>query len=113
MPESATDRTGLSQGCRLMATASLDLDKYVYQRDGRGGHSRNAGCLADGPRADSAQLLLHFTGQAAAGMVVEPFGHGGLLRFLQTLDGALLLQKVAFVLDFRFHGLQFVAERGR
>ena len=45
--------------------ASLDLDKYVYQRDGRGGHSRNAGCLADGPRADSGQLLLHFTGQAS------------------------------------------------
>ena len=46
-------------------------------------------------------------------VVVEPVGDGALLGFLHALDGALLLQQVAFVLDFGFDRLEFVAEFGR
>ena len=66
--------------------------------------------MAEGARADLRELLLHFAGEAADRSVVEPFGNGVLLGLLQALDGALLLQEVAFVLDFGFDGLEFVAD---
>ena len=59
------------------------------------------------------QRFLYLAGEAADRTVVEPLGNGALLGFLEAVDGALLLQKIAGVLDFGFDRLEFVAGRGR
>jgi len=42
--------------------------------------------------------------------IVEPLRNGVLLGLFQALNGALLLQKIAFVFDFGFDGLEVVAD---
>src|SRR6266566_5645316 len=69
--------------------------------------------MAQGTRTNFQQLLLHLARQAAYRTIVEPFRDVALLRFLQTLDGPLLLLQIAFVFDFGFHGFEFVADGGK
>ena len=65
--------------------------------------------MAEGAGANLDQYFLHFAGEAADRAVVKPLRDGVLLGFFQALDGALLLQEIAFVFDFGFDGLQVVA----
>ncbi len=65
--------------------------------------------MAEGARTNLDQYFLHLAGESADRTIVEPLRDGVLLGFFQALDGALLLQKIAFVFDFGFDGLQIVA----
>ena len=69
--------------------------------------------MAESSGTDLEEFLLHFAGKAADGAVVEPVGDGTLLGFLQAIDGALLLGKIAGIFDFGFDGFEVVAFAGR
>ena len=68
--------------------------------------------MGQGAGLHAAQSLLHLAREAADRLIVEPIRDGALLRFLQPLHGALLLKKIAFVLDFGFDRLELVADFG-
>ena len=65
--------------------------------------------MAKGAGTDPDQRFLYLARQATDRTVVEPLRNGVLLGFLEPLDGALLLQQIAGVLDFSLDRLQFVA----
>ncbi len=94
---------------RLLAPLRLDFDENVHQGHCRWSDSRNTRSMAQSPGTDSDQRLLYLARQATHRTIVEPLRNGVLLGFLQPLDGALLLQQIAGVLDFRLGGLQFVS----
>jgi hypothetical protein len=93
----------------LLTSLGLDFDEDVHQRNRGRSDPGNAGSVPRVRGRTRTSILLDLAGKAADGTVIEPLGNGVLLGFLEALDGALLLQKVAFVLDFGFDGLQFVA----
>lgn len=97
----------------LFATARLNFDVDVDERHRCRGDAREAGGMAQGAGADLDEFLLHLAGETADRAIVEPVGNGALFGLLQTLNGALLLVKIAFVLNFGFDRLKFVAQGGR
>src|SRR5581483_994219 len=98
----------------LFPPLRLNLDVDVHQRNGGWRNTRDSGGMAQRARTDFGQLFLHLAREPAHRAVVEPFGNVALLSFLQPVDGALLLLKIAFVFDLRFDGLEFVADgRGK
>ncbi len=100
-------------GGGLFAALGLNFDKHVHQGNGSGGYAGDAAGVGDGAGADFGQRFLHFAGEAADGLVVEPVGDVALLGFLETLDGAGLLLEISGVFDFGFDGLELVAEGRR
>src|SRR5579859_4480105 len=102
-----------SERCGLIASPRLNLDVDVHQRHSRRRDPRDSRRLPDRSRLYFRQLLLHFARESADRPIIEPLGDGMLLRFLQSLHGALLLQQVAFVLDLGLDRLQFVSDFGR
>ncbi len=97
----------------MFALAGLDFDVDVEQGDGGGGDAGKTRGLTDGLRTQTGELLLHLAREAADGGVVEPFGDGFGLGFLEALDGLLLLLEVAGVLDFGFDRLEFDPDGAR
>jgi len=60
--------------------------------------------------ANLDQRFLYFAREATDRTIVEPLRNGMLLGLLEALDGALLLQEVASVLDLSLDRLEFVAD---
>src|SRR5438876_2741434 len=87
---------------RLRASAGLDLDENVDQRNGRRGHTGDAARLGQSARAHALQFFVHLAGEAADRGVIKPLGDRALLGLLQALDGALLLLQVTGVFDGGF-----------
>src|SRR5690242_16200882 len=99
---------------RCWLPLALNLDIHINQRYRGRRHSRNTNCVSQRARTDAGELFVHLAREAAYLRVVEPFWDCALFRFLQALDGSLLLLEIAGVLDLRFHRLQFVARlRGK
>ena len=66
--------------------------------------------MPQGAGANLDQRFLYLAREAADRTVVEPWRNGVLLGLLEALDGALLLQEVAGVLDLSLDRLEFVAD---
>ena len=94
----------------LLAAFRLNFDVDVHQGDCGGSDAGNARGVAQGAGTDLDQYFLHLAGKAADRTVVKPLRDGVLLSLFQALYGALLLQKIAFVFDFGFDGLEVVAD---
>lgn len=86
----------------LLTPFGLDFDEDVHQGDRCRGDTGDAGSMSEGARTDSDQYFLDLAGKAADGSVVEPLRDGVLFGFLEAVDGALLLQKIACVFYFCF-----------
>jgi len=65
--------------------------------------------MAQGAWTDLDQYFLHLAGKTADRTIIEPLRNGVLLGFFEALNGAILLQKIAFVFDFGLDGLEVVA----
>jgi len=91
------------------ALAALNFNVDVNERESRRRHAGDTAGLSHGLRADSHQLLLHFSREAADRLIVEPYRDAETLRPLQLLDRFALLVEITGVLDFGFDGAEFVA----
>src|SRR6516165_7933897 len=112
-PEWLAAASLLSEDSGLLFAPRLNLDIDIHQGDGRRGDTGNSGSLRQSPWSDLTKFFPHFAGKAAHRMVVKPFRNGTLLRFFQAVNGALLLQKITFVLDLGFDRFELVAHRRR
>src|SRR5215467_4308759 len=99
-------------GGYLLSPLSLNPDINIEECHCRRGHPRDSRGMPQRTWTNFHQLFLHLARKSAHRLVVEPFWNCALLGLLQAFDRALLLQQVAFVLDFGLDGLEFVADSG-
>ena len=98
-----------SQRRGLLAAFGLNFDVHVHEGYRGGSDSRNPRSMCQGVGPYFQQRFLHLAGKTADRTIIEPLRNGVLLGFFEALNGAILLQKIAFVFDFGLDGLEVVA----